>query len=328
VAHRADAGERLVGSRERSEDGSGTGPAREREQRAHRDSLRPRPGRDELIKRRAHDVRVRLGATLCLGLKMLLREDERGWIAIGQPSHAWISGQLARSWGNQRFGSVEPADEVCLAAEQHDVGWTDRDLVPIYNLETGRPRSFMEMPLDIHLGLFTKGPLSLVSQSRYAALLASMHGWRLYARRDLGRSSPGDADAIRAFLAEQREFQQALLDALRADPATAPAATDELIERNSLLIWTWDYLSLAVCLGWARASAKDCPTAEGTVDLELTLGADPTQIKLEPWPFTEPEVTVHCEGRRLPQRFGDEQEMREAFAAAPWETLEFELAPG
>ena len=51
------------------------------------------------------------------------RDDEEGLIVIGQPAHAWVSGQLARAWGNDRFGHFEPWEEVRLAAEQHDVGY-------------------------------------------------------------------------------------------------------------------------------------------------------------------------------------------------------------
>jgi hypothetical protein len=248
---------------------------------------------------------------------MLLREDGEGWLAIGQPSHAWISGQLARAWGNERFGSLSPLEEVCVAAEQHDVGWSTRDLAPIYNPDSGLPRSFMEMPLDVHLGLFTDGPRSLVSQSRYAALLVSMHGWRLYTRRDLDRASPDDAAAIRTFLAQQRAFQDELIEALGADRAQ--------VERNSMLIWSWDFVSLALCLGWAPIAAKGCPTASEPVD--LAIGSRAGGATLDPWPFEVPELTVRCEGRRLDRRFGSEEELLEAFAAAPWETLEFELRP-
>jgi Protein of unknown function (DUF3891) len=250
---------------------------------------------------------------------VLLREDEGGWIAIGQPSHAWISAQLARAWGNDEFGAVDSPDEVCLAAAQHDVGWATRDLDPIFNPETGLPRSFMEMPLGIHLGIFTDGPRSIVSQSRYAALLVSMHGSRLYARRDLDRLSAEDRDAVRAFLADQRAFQQELIGALDVDPAEA--------ERNSLLIWTWDYVSLAVCLDWAPATARGCPTAAGTVDLQITPGPEPGIVRLEPWPFDASSLTVHCEGRRLRQRYEDEESMRADFTTRPWETLEFRLMP-
>ncbi len=59
---------------------------------------------------------------------MVLRRDEHGVLAIGQASHAWISGQMARAWGNEQFGPLEPYEEVCLAAEQHDVGMAAWDL--------------------------------------------------------------------------------------------------------------------------------------------------------------------------------------------------------
>jgi Protein of unknown function (DUF3891) len=256
---------------------------------------------------------------------MLLREDDRGLLAIGQPSHAWISGQLARAWGNQRFGVVAPLEEVCLASEQHDVGWADLDLEPSYNPDTGRPRSFTEMPLDVHLSLWTRGPRSLISQSRYVALLASLHGWRLYQRRDLARLPAAEAEMIRRFLAQQRSFQDDLLASLRAEEATASLADEAEVERNSLLVWTWDYLSLALCLDWAPVTAKGAPTATERVDLELTPGDEPGTVHLEPWPFYAPSLTVRCEGRRLAGRFQGEDEMRVAFDRAPWESLELRL---
>lgn len=256
---------------------------------------------------------------------MLLREDDRGVLAIGQPSHSWLSGQLTRAWGNDQFARPDPFEEVCLAAEQHDAGWRIRDLEPSYNPETRLPRSFMQMPLDFSLDLWTTGPRTLVSQSRYAALLTSMHGSRLLQRRDRARMPPEDAEAVTSFLAEQRSFQEELLAALRADPAGAPVADKELVERNSMLIWTVDYLSLALCLDWAPATAKGAPTASGAVDLELTAGQEPGLLHLQPWPFAEPGFVVHCEGRRLTERFKNEREMRQGFANAHWETLELRL---
>lgn len=248
-------------------------------------------------------------------------------LAIGQQSHAWLSGQLARAWGNEQFGSVDPYDEVCLAAEQHDVGWGEWDQTPLLNPDTGRPRSFMEMPLDAHLKLFTDGPLRLISQSRYAALLVSLHGWRLYQRRDLDRLEPDEAQAVRAFLRGQEELQRKLRAALLADPVAAAPANEPDVQRNSMLIWTWDYLSLALCLDWTPSTAKRCPTSQGEVDLQLTSGQRPGCLALDPWPFAAAAVDVRCEGRRLQDLFADERSMREALQSAPWETLQFELRP-
>lgn len=256
---------------------------------------------------------------------MLLREDDRGVLAIGQPAHAAVSGQLAQAWGNERFGGFEPFEEVCLASEQHDVGWSLLDLEPSFNPATGLPRSFLEMSLAVHLDLWRQGPRSLVSQNRYAALLVSLHGWRLYERRDLARLPSSHADAVRRFLEDQRTFQSELLASLRADPGTGELADERLVERNSLLLWTWDYLSLALCLNWAPATAKRAPTHDGSVDVEITPGPDPAVARLDPWPFATAGVALRTEGRRLPRRFETEEEMRQGFAAAPWETLELRL---
>ena len=72
---------------------------------------------------------------------MLIRPEPDGtFLAIGQASHAWLSGQLARAWGNERFGAVEPWEEVCLAAEQHDIGMAQWERAPTLNPDTGLPR--------------------------------------------------------------------------------------------------------------------------------------------------------------------------------------------
>ncbi len=138
---------------------------------------------------------------------MLLRPDGDAVICIGQASHAWLSGQLARAWAE-----VEPREEVCLAAEQHDVGMAQWDLAPALNPETGRPQSFMEMALDVHLGLWSAAPQRLFTQSRYAAALVSMHGTALYEMRDLEKMSVEDADKVRTYLAGQRALQRELAE--------------------------------------------------------------------------------------------------------------------
>jgi len=37
---------------------------------------------------------------------MLHRKHSSELICITQPTHAWVAGQLARAWGNDRFGSL------------------------------------------------------------------------------------------------------------------------------------------------------------------------------------------------------------------------------
>jgi Protein of unknown function (DUF3891) len=247
---------------------------------------------------------------------ILRREAGRGVLAIGQASHAWISGQLARAWGNQRFGTIEPREEVCLAAEQHDVGMAEWDLHPSFDAGTGLPHSFTDMPLDVHMRLWREGPRKLISQSRWAALLVSMHGMRLYEMRDLARLREDEAEAVRAFLREQRELQATLLSSLQV--------AQDTVKRGSDLLWTWDYLSLALCLDWAPCAAKAVPTANTPVTLHVQPDGERC-FCLDPWPFAGNRLAVHAEGRRLAERYETAQALREGLESARWETIVFEL---
>ena len=259
---------------------------------------------------------------------MLLRRDERGVIAIGQASHAWISGQLARAWGNADFGLVEPWEEVCLAAEQHDIGMAMWDLEPARNPESGLPVSFLQMAISGHIELWTLAPRRLLRQSRYAALLVSLHGTRLYANRDLSPLPERERSLVLEFLDDQRRLQNDLLATLRADPKSAASAADAVIARNSGLIGTWDTLSLAVCLDYAPYTVKGVPTAGAPVEIALSDTDEPGRLSLDPWPLHTDSLVVHCEGQRLDATYGDDAAMKDALKSAPWETLEFELVPG
>jgi hypothetical protein len=218
---------------------------------------------------------------------MLVLPEGDSALCVGQASHAWISGQMARAWGDP----FDHHEEVCLAAEQHDVGMADWDRAPALNPDTGLPYAFTEMPFDMHSGLWLGAPEKLVTTSIRAAALVSMHGTRLY---ELRESTPEVAEHLR----RQEDFRRAL------------GFTREELEPAAQLVWIWDYLSLALILGW-----------EGEVEGIAVSGG-----RISPWPFSEPEVSFHCEARRLHERFSDEEEMRSALAATPVEPLVFELA--
>lgn len=261
---------------------------------------------------------------------MVLRRDADGVLAVGQASHAWLCGQLARAWGNARFGMVKPLDEVALGAEQHDVGMGRWDLAPIRNPQTGLPKSFIEMGPVANAGLWLHGPRRLVSQSRYAALLAIKHGRRLYERFDMDAATPEEAAAVGTFLEHAAELETSLMDALRADPFTAPHATAESVARNSGLVWAWDTISLALLLDWAPFTLEAVPAGNGgSAAVALTaMPDDPRSVSLDPWPFTAGEVRLHCEGRRLAHGYDDDDALAQALEEAPWETVEFTLVAG
>jgi len=255
---------------------------------------------------------------------MVLRRDAAGVLAIGQPAHARLCGQFARAWGNERFGTVEPLEEVALGAEQHDLAWADWDLAPAFNPDTGLPVSFLELDPGVAADLWRLGPPRLIAQSRWAALLATMHGRRLSELRNVDALEQPAAGAVRALRAEFRAREEALARSLDADP--------ELVTRNSDLVWAWDGLSLALLLDWAPHTLPRVP-ASGRSRVDIVVRAVPERdglptLSLSPWPFADPEgVVVETEGRRLVETFGGEAALREALVQAPWETVRFALVP-
>jgi hypothetical protein len=261
---------------------------------------------------------------------MLYREGNQGRIAISQPMHAWISGQLARAWGNELFGEVAPWEEVCLGAEQHDVGMTAWEQAPTLNPKTGLPYSFFDMPTQLHAGMWSKAARLVLPQGRYPALLVSLHGTGLYEKyHDTTKDTPEDAQTVQNYLSHEYLFQRELLTSLQADPYYKSYATDEMMMRNRRLVGTWDSLSLAICFGREQMQPlQNVPTATGTTTLTLTArdGA-PTQLIITPWPFNRKQVTLVYEGRYLQETFSNEQAMREALQRAPWVAVKTILAP-
>lgn len=244
---------------------------------------------------------------------MIVVEHAGGALCVGQAAHAWISGQLAREWGNDRFAAPEPLHDVCLGAEQHDVGMAEWDLAPKLNPETGLPASFLQMPLKTHLGLWAAAPHKVVSQSPYAALLVSMHGHALYARRDTTEPDAEDSRMVREFLAGQESFQRDVLEHLGED--------GERARRNQKLVWALDFLSLALFMReWIP---DDVPSPDGDLHVEPAEHG----LTVDPWPFRGETVHVRCYGRRLEGRFDTERALHDALAAARWEQLNYELRP-
>jgi len=260
---------------------------------------------------------------------VLHRADPDGLLIVTQPAHAWVSGQLARAWGNARFGPVEPWEEVCLGAEQHDVGHVAWEAAPTLNPATGRPHSFLELPLDEHLRLWSGAGRLALTQGRYPALLVSLHGTGLYERRDLAALPAEPAAAVRGFLERERGFQRWLVDSLRRDRRYAAHATDAALARNRRLVAAWDALSLALCHGLReRRTIGPIPSAEGETALWLAPDRGAADaVVVWPWPFGPAEVELVVEARRLPATFASEAAMRAALAEAPWVSLRVGLRP-
>jgi hypothetical protein len=249
---------------------------------------------------------------------VLLAPHPDGHVAVHQPTHGWMCGQLGRAWGNELLGRVEPAEEVCLAAEQHDTSWAEWELAPTLDPATGLPHTFDTAPFTVHLGIHTAWPPKLATQSRYAALLVSMHHRSFFeAPGRLGRLRPAGRQ-IERYLAWHDEFQAGLRRTLDA--------TDAELDRNRRLVRTWDGLSHDLILAQAPRTRRNVPAA-GAASLDVRIDRDGDAFTIDPWPFTDDRVVVRVEGKLLTEAFADEEPMRAALAAAPWLELRYELKP-
>jgi hypothetical protein len=212
---------------------------------------------------------------------LILRPDGDAVLAIGQASHAWLSGQLARAW----VPRPEPFEEVCLGALQHDVGMAEWDLDPARHPDTGLPVQFYELDRRTHLALWTAAPQKVLTQSRYAALLVSLHGTGLYERFPPRTDDPEVARAVEAYMNGQR--------ALQARLAREVGATDEELRRNQALLALWDGISLALCQARLPYEAAGFTLARAD-------GAPSETYTLDPWPFGDRDaLELQVEARRL-----------------------------
>jgi hypothetical protein len=247
---------------------------------------------------------------------VILRADPRGTLLIGQPAHAWLSGQMAAAWA----WPFQPRDEVCLAALQHDIGMAGWDARPLLDPATGLPYGFSSMPRAMHVQLWSGASRLMVAQSGYAALLVSLHGTGLYER--YVSAAERQAEPVRSYLEGEQRFQAAVIEALALDVAE--------VRRNAALVRCWDWLSLFCCTAAGDAGTfAEAPAESGQVELGVRwIEGDPGRIAVTPWPFRLDRLALSVEARLLRGSAGDQQQLDAAIAAAPLQSLSLELRPG
>jgi hypothetical protein len=250
---------------------------------------------------------------------MLFREQSSGALAISQLTHAWISGQMLRAWG-EALG--EP---LLLAAEQHDIGWMDWETAPSFNPQTGRPHLFREIGAAVHAPMWARGvERALGAWGAHVALLISRHGGIIYRRyTDRHRLSQADADAAQNFLETQAPIEDAWTRTLGLEAAA--------LKKETTLVALVDTLSLVLCGELKAPMDLEAPGRNGGLTaMRLTERPDrPFAFALSPWPFRLDALIVEGEARRLPAggRLADEAAMRNWLVSPERVSFQASLAP-
>jgi hypothetical protein len=233
---------------------------------------------------------------------MLFRTQQSEVLAISQPAHAWVSGQMLRAWDD------ELTEPLLLAAEQHDIGWLDWETDPSFDPNTGRPHLFRDVGASTHAPMWMKGTMrAFHAWGAHVALLISRHGGVIYRRYiDRHRLSEADARAAQNFLETQAPLEAAWARSVGLDADGQ--------RRGTTLLAAVDTLSLAVCGELKTPLTLEAVDRRGE-RIEMQIAAkpgSPFEFLLSPWPFRRDSLVVEGEARALPAegRFADEAAMR------------------
>jgi hypothetical protein len=246
-------------------------------------------------------------------------QTDRPVLAVSQPAHAWVSGQLLRHW-------AERLDEtLLLAAEQHDIAWLDWEVEPSFDPATGRPYFFRDVGAASHAPMWEAGVARALSAwGRRVALLVSRHGSIIYTRfTDRHRSADADGIAAAEYLRRQGAVQAEWASALRLDAGT-------LVHDTGLIAFA-DTLSLVVCGALPLPTRIEVPAGYGPArHIHVHSHPDRTgTVVVDPWPFSSDFITIEVEARSLPPagRFADSASMHAWLAEPSRRTLQSRLVP-
>jgi Protein of unknown function (DUF3891) len=251
------------------------------------------------------------------------------FLAISQPAHSWISGQIARTWGNKIFSGFQPFEQMCYAAGQHDIGFLVWEDAPTLDRETGLPHTFEELPEQVHFEIWRNGIAQLRPVCLYASLVVSLHFCNL-CERFHGRSIDRDQSGPGAFLQEQRGYQEFARGLLRNDPLLGNAIEDHILSYHRDLIATWDLFSLQLCRGRSNEfKLPEVPIREGgRADVFVRkIDSSNNVWEVDPWPFNVQSFRAISEGKVLRQRFKEMDTMRVALRNADRISLQFHFQP-
>ncbi len=254
---------------------------------------------------------------------MIIRADEGGLTLIRQTEHARLCGDMARAWGSDGFEPVQPLEAVIWAAAEHDNGWAEWEDTPQLNPRTGRPYTYIDIPIDQHQEIYRRGIARAIARDPYAGLLVSLHGSLLYSRFRSGQ--PGAAE----FLEEQGGVQRRLVDEMRADPALRPFCEEDALSTNRDLVAAWDTLSLSLCHGAAWVDHLQLPCDYRGSQARVAVTRRGEGWVLDPYPFRTTPLALSAAGLYTSRtEFQADSELQEVLKAAQQVRLLFIIQAG
>lgn len=223
---------------------------------------------------------------------MIVRSTPDGILLFTQSAHALLAFQLAEHWGNRHTPRPSPRAEVLAAVLLHDAGWDSRDQAP-HLLPDGALADFRSWPPEEEREkLWEESLASARTRGRYVEYLVGHH--ILYLAETY---SPGRHEA---YVSGLRQRLGDLAGELQREPRYAQIFRTGQDEANRQVLRVVDALAVWLCLSpEAETALHGAPFKKGPATLRARRITE-TAVKLDPWPFCGPRVTVAVEARRLP----------------------------
>lgn len=234
----------------------------------------------------------------------MLSTGTPGWVLISQVDHARLSGAIAAAWGRPPFVPPSPHSEVVEAVAHHDDGWHEWDSSPDVDSDQGRPRSFLEMPLDVALDIWSRSIAQCAAIGPLAAWIVAGHFSAL-----LSGSDSAAQPQARAWLEKHNRQREEWLAAQREPHEAAEQALKHL--------QLFDALSLWLCM--AERTKPEMFHAPGSGF--MLRPQDAARINVDPWPLGADSLTLEVTGRLIPKA---DYANRAELAAAPSERVRLE----
>ena len=237
------------------------------------------------------------------------------WTLISQLEHSRIAGVLAEHWGDGGIAPMTPRDVMVPVVYRHDFGWSDWEQVPHVDPEQGRPLSFLEMNLADSTAIWSRSIDLVEDLGPMAQYVVGTHFVRM---RKQGTSvdEPVAAEFIEHYEAccavWKPQWQQ-------ADPTNN---TRKVLDRAVRHLQLFDMLSIWLCL------AKRNEPLEVVVpdDRPITLiRLSDSGVRVDPWPFREPTMSIEAPGRQVPQKHYDDA--RQLISAERPVAVRWEFSP-
>ena len=265
---------------------------------------------------------------------------------ITMKEHMDFCGQLARSFGNDRFERLDPYEEVLYAVDNHDRGWDDYDVNPGIDPNTHLPYLMSRTPAVASVKTNRGSPDFNEAHHPYCGLLSSMHTWGLYNRRygftqfvvrtrntvSVVVSDP-NRPMVDKMLAEEVERQERLKREVAKNPVTRPWLEDKHLFQNYKQLTFFDTLALYFHLYHASERGEEVyihvpMTAEGDSNVTVKKNDDRT-YSLDPFPFAGDTLKLSCRGRYA-RPFAEDfpaDKVGAALADMPADTQTYQLVP-